>query len=420
MQTGQLDPLARPALHPAIYMVLMLPFGATGGFVSVALTFLATRSQLTVAQGATLVAASMFPNIWKFFWAPISDTTLTRKKWYLLSNVLCAIGMVSMAVVPLGPDTLHLMRLLILLTSFAATFLAFSVEAMVAHLTPHSQHGRVSGWLQAGNLGGSGIVGGWVGLQLLERFPAHAWITGGLLGLLTLACCAPLALLPDVPAEPSRGSPIVAVRNVAVDMWGLIRSREGMLCALLCFVPIGTGAATSVLTQAEVAALWGASDHHVSLTQGIANGVLSAVGCLVAGPICDRLGARNAYATFGALMAAVGVGMALAPMVPATYVGFSLAYAFVTGLCFAAFSAFVLDVIGAGNAATKYNGFASLSNTPIMYMGLVIAAAYGRWGTSAMLYTEAAFAVLGIAVFAVASYFLRPMPVPPPVEPSPA
>ena len=83
--------------HPIVYTVLMVPFGATGGFVSVALTFLATKSGLSVAQGATLIAAMMFPNVWKFFWAPIADTTLTRKRWYAIANIACAVGILAMA-----------------------------------------------------------------------------------------------------------------------------------------------------------------------------------------------------------------------------------------------------------------------------------------------------------------------------------
>ena len=414
MQSGPESPLTRLAVpHPIVYTLLILPFGATSGFVSVALTFLATRSGLTVAEGATLIAASIFPNMWKFFWAPVSDTTLSRKKWYVIANILCAVGMMAMAVIPLGPATLRLMWATIVLTSVAATFLAFAVEAMMAHLTPHDHHGRVGGWFMAGNLGGSGLGGG-LGLYLLGALP-DPWMTGGILAILTLACCGALIFVPDVPAEPSQGSPLVAMQNVGVDLWHVIRSREGMLCAILCFVPIGTGSAAGVLTQAEVAAQWGATETHVGLIQGFLTGIVSMVGCLAAGPLCDRLGSRNAYALFGALMAAVTAGMAVAPYTPTMYVAFCLTYAFVTGLCYAAFTAFVLDAIGAGNAATKYNGFASLSNTPIWYMGLVLAAAQVKWGANGLLLTEAAFGILGIGVFAIAAYILRPMPVPQPV-----
>ena len=99
-------------------------------------------------------------------------------------------------------------------------------------------------------------------------------------------------------------------------------------------------------------------------------------------------------------MAAVTAAMAVLPAAPWVYVWGTLAYSLVNGLCYAAFSAFVLDVIGPSLAATKYNGFASLSNTPIWYMGLVLAAVTVGHGPVAMLLTESAMGLLGIIVFA--------------------
>jgi len=401
-------PATRPAPHPFVYTVLVAPFGATFGFVSVALAFLATRDGLTVQQGAELIATGMLPNVWKFFWSPVGDTTLSRKRWYALACLVSAAGMFAMAAVPLGPATFHLVQGVILLTAIASTFLGFAVEAMVAHLTPPADRGRVSGWFQAGNLGGTGVGGG-VGLWLLVNLP-HPWQAGLILAVLTLACAAVLPLLPEVPAE-SRGTPMLrAARNVAADLWQVARSRDGVLSAVLCFVPIGTGTAAGVLTQSSVAAHWGAGAGQVELVQGVLNGVVSMAGCLIGGYACRALGARPAYAAFGALMAAVSALMAFAPAAPWVYVTGSLVYALVTGFCYAAFSAFVLEAIGAGNAATKYNGYASLSNFPIWYMGLVLAAAETRLGPAGMLLTESACGVLGLAGFAAAVVAWRPRP----------
>ncbi len=383
-----------------------MPFGASFGFVSVALAFLATRHGLTVQQGAELIAAGMFPNTVKFFWAPVADTTLSRRRWYLLSSVLCAAGMLAMAVVPLGPSTFLLMGAVVLVTSVAATFLGFAVEAMIAHLTPPADRGRVSGWMQAGNLGGSGLGGG-AGLWLLNTLPA-AWEAGLVLAILTLACAAPMALLPDVPAE-SRGASLAGtIRNLALDFWHTVWSRDGILSGLLCFLPVGTGAAAGVLTQAAVAVHWGAGEHEVELVQGVVYGIVSMAGCLAGGYLCRFLGPRNSYALFGGLMAAVTATMSILPATLVTYVTFSLLYALVSGLCYAAFTGFVLDTIGAGNAATKYNAYASLSNLPIGYMGLVLAAADTRLGPKGMLLTEAASGVAGIIVFAIAAVCWRP------------
>ena len=94
--------------------------------------------------------------------------------------------------------------------------------------------------------------------------------------------------------------------------------------------------------------------------------------------------------------------VAIAPRTVMIFVSFNMVYAFITGLSYSAFSAFVLDAIGAGHAATKYNGFASLSNAPIWYTGLVLAWAHTKWGPVGMLATETVMGVTGILIFGVA------------------
>jgi MFS family permease len=195
--------------------------------------------------------------------------------------------------------------------------------------------------------------------------------------------------------------------GVVVELWRMIRSRSGVLCGVLCILPIGTGAATNVLSQAEVAAKWGVAEGTVSLVNGVMNGLVSAVGCLIGGELCARYSSRRVYAAVGLLMAGVAAAMAAAPFIPSMYVTFILAYALTTGLAYAAFTGFVLDAIGRGAAATKYNGFASISNLPITYMGIVLAEAFTRRGAKGMLLTEAAAGVLGILVLGVVASVLR-------------
>ena len=417
LHNAPLDDGRRPP-HPFVYTLLIVPFGATQGFVTVALAYLATKFGLSVEQGALLIAVSLFPNVWKFVWAPVGDRTLTRKKWYVISCAACAVGMLAMASVPLGTKTLTLMCVVIALTSVAATFLGFSVEGLVAHLTPVSDRGRVSGWFQAGNLGGTGVGGG-IGLVLLNVIP-WAWVSGLILAGLTMACCLPLPFVPDVESDGSHGGVVGAVKDVVGDMWQVLKTREGALCAVLCIVPVGTGAAAGVLAQAEVAAQWNAHEHEVALVQGFLTGGVSMVGCMVGGYACGKLfDARTAYAVFGGTMALVTALMAFSPMTAISFIGFNLAYAFVTGLCYAAFSAFVLDAIGTGHAATKYNGFASLSNTPIWYVGLVLAALEARRGPQGMLMAESILGVAGIAVFALAVFVANRFApaAPPPAHP---
>ncbi|MFO0859223.1 MAG: MFS transporter [Phycisphaerales bacterium] len=271
----------------------------------------------------------------------------------------------------------------------------------MAHATPPDQRGRVGGWFQAGNLGGTGLGGGaglWMATNLPSTEQAQPWISGAALGVGFLLCCIALPLVPDAAAEARTTSLPKAMAGVVGEMWTMIRTRAGLLCTALCLLPMNSGTATNVLAQAEVASKWGADENTVAMVNGVLNGAVSAAGCLIAGEICARVNSRLVYAGVAILLAMVSVGMALAPMTREMYITFSLVYVFVVGLSYTAFTGFVLDVIGKGAAATKYNAFASLSNAPITYMGLVLAWAQTRWGERGMLLTDAGANVVGLGL----------------------
>jgi hypothetical protein len=95
--------------------------------------------------------------------------------------------------------------------------------------------------------------------------------------------------------------------------------------------------------------------------------------------------------------------MALCPHTQSAYVTFTLVYAVINGMCFAAFSAVTLEAIGLGAAATKYNLYASLSNIPITYMTALEGPARDRWGTNGFLYFEGVMTVVSVVVFVTAT-----------------
>ena len=91
--------------------------------------------------------------------------------------------------------------------------------------------------------------------------------------------------------------------------------------------------------------------------------------------------------------------MGYSPRTEWMFIFWTLFYAMSTGLCYAGFTAFTLEAIGTGAAATKYNIFAALSNTPIYLMTYVVGVAYAKSGAKAMLNTEAYFAVGAVLLF---------------------
>jgi len=72
--------------HPIVYLFLIVPFGAMGGYLSVAIGYQLTQAGVSVGEVAALIAVSLIPQTWKFLWAPVADTTWTRKRWYVLDT----------------------------------------------------------------------------------------------------------------------------------------------------------------------------------------------------------------------------------------------------------------------------------------------------------------------------------------------
>src|SRR4051812_46041250 len=103
--------------HPAIWMILFLPFGATSGFVSVTIGYLAKQQGLGDATIAGLIALNTLPHTWKFCWAPISDMTFSRRGWYITANVLSTVTLIGLGMVPVRGDTIGVLKLLIVLNS---------------------------------------------------------------------------------------------------------------------------------------------------------------------------------------------------------------------------------------------------------------------------------------------------------------
>jgi MFS transporter, PAT family, beta-lactamase induction signal transducer AmpG len=382
-------------VHPSVFMFLIVPFGAISGYVSVAVAYLLAHHGISVEQIAGLVALSVLPHTWKFAWAPIADTTLSRKTWYLIGSISTALGIFATGMLPATGASLPLFGAIVLVSNLGCTFLGMSVESLMAYDTIESEKGRAGGWFQAGNLGGGGIGGG-IGLLLAQRLPA-AWMAGAIVGGLCLLCALALLFLEEPYAAHRQGRLIKDLAYAAKDLWSVARARLGFLALVLCFLPLGSGAANGLWSA--VAGDWHASANTVALVTGIASGLISAAGCLAGGWICDRMDRKAAYAVFGILQAACALFMALAPRSEPMFVVFTSLYSFITGLTYAGFSAFVLEAMGMGAAATKYSVFASLSNTPIWYMTNVDGWAHTRWGSGGMLKVEAAAGMVGLLLF---------------------
>ncbi len=407
-------------VHPYTWFVLNLPFGATSGFVSVMLVFLLKEQGVDDATTAGLVALNLLPHTWKVLWAPIADSTLTRKRWYVLANVVSTATILGLAFVPVTKGNLGLIKLFVFLNSFAITLVGMSVEGLMAHATPPDQRGRAAGWFQVGNVGGAGLGGG-LGLLVAENISTEAAFI--VIAAVLFSCMLALYLVPEAPrvavareAHADRASSGLAhvarmllgrMIEVFREVWQMLSTRRGITAVVLVFMPIGS-AALQGLFSGNIASDWGADVGLVATPSGFAAGIAATIGCLLGGWLSDVLGRRNAYMLGGLLLAVIALGMAVAPRTPTMYAIFTLAYQFGGGVAYGTFTGFVLDVIGKGAAATKYNALASLSNIPITYMTSIDGWASTAYGTVAMLFVDAGSEIAGIAIFLLVVAIVRP------------
>ncbi len=180
-----------------------------------------------------------------------------------------------------------------------------------------------------------------------------------------------------------------------VNVWQVARSRLGYLALIIMLLPIGSGG----VPWSAIAEEWGAGGNMVAFVNGIAGGIASIVGALVAGFICDRMELKKAYSMFGLLVGLVAVSLILLPRTPTVFVGGVLAYQAMVGMAYTGYAAIVLEAIGKKSAATNWNLMASLSNIPIALMSTIDGHVHDAYGTNAMLFGELAFPAVAIVLF---------------------
>ena len=382
-------------VHPSVFTLLILPNGIMTGYVSVTLAYLFSKEGISVEKIAALVAAILLPHIFKFIWAPLIDSFLSLKKWYLIANIISAFGILATGILPLKESSLPLLTIIVILSNFMVTFLCMATEGLMAYDVPIELKGRAGGFFQAGNLGGVGLGGG-AGLWLAQRLPEE-WMVAAVLAITCLCCCIGLFFLKEPKSTIREHHTSKTYQNLLNDVWSTLKTKMGFLALFLCFLTLGTGAASNLWSA--VAKDWGAGADTVALVTGVMGGLLSAAGCLVGGWICDRMKRQSAYLLFGLLGALCAVGMAYSAKTELIFIIWTSVYAFASGLAYAGFTAFVLEAIGKGAAATKYNIYAALSNSPIYLMIYVEGWAHTRWGSTGMLNIETLFAVLAIILF---------------------
>jgi MFS family permease len=388
---------ARTAPHPWVWAVLYFPLGLAIGFPSVALGYLGARADLQVSAIAGIVGMTFLANGWKFLWAPIGDYTLSRKSWYLIAVSAVGLGLIAMTSIPISSRTAPLLSGLVLLSSVAATFIAFATEGLMAHNTPAGMRGRAAGWFQSGNQFGQ-TAGGGIGLWLVQHMPTP-WMGGLVLAAIVVGCALPLLVLEEPTRALGGASVLARMEDAWRELAGVMRARAGRITLILAILPIGTGAAEFLFSA--IGPEFHASADVVSAVLGLGGGLAIVFGCFAGGRLADRASKPLAYTIACGLGLLACVVIAFSPRTSAGYAASTLFYTFTLGMVAASFTGLVLSIIGDTAAATKINLFFALNTLFSLGMLRAVGWAHDAWSTNGMLYTEAITGVAALVIFAI-------------------
>ena len=397
--------------HPALFGVLVLPFGAAVGFLQVAVPWWFAHAGMPLAQIGAISATGFLPHAYKIFWCPLIDLGPHRKAWYLTASVATAGLLAAAAMVPAPAQHVALLALLLTAAQATAATSSAALDALMA-ITPRDEDkGRAGGWYMAGNVGGTGILGA-LAIWLGDHFSPQA--AGAAVALIVIASSIPALTL----EEPKKGTGTPTnigwsgvlwhrIRDIGRDLWVTVKSREGITGLIIVASPVGCGALTNLFSGM-------APDYHapasvVELVNGIGGGLTGAAGSVLGGYLSDKMNRRLSYALAGGITALCAFAMAAAPMTPTTYAWGTLTYSFANGIAFAAFAGMVLEMVSHGAAvATKYTLFTAVSNQAISYVTWLDGHASGRWGTRGSVAFDGALTFVGIGILIAMVVIARP------------
>jgi MFS transporter, PAT family, beta-lactamase induction signal transducer AmpG len=354
-----------------------------------------------VRHSAAIIAASTLAFTLEFVWAPIVDSSLTRRTWYVVGAVVMCGCLAILLIAPWDAASVPLLTALAFASSSGAAIAAVAAKGLMAYDVPTTQLGSASGFYTAGGIfakavGGAGTL--WLLTHLSGRTPA----AGLSVGCAALAGAAILLALPGRPV-PWREFP-EKLRHSLADLWGFVRRREGVIVAVLCIIPFGAGTEAGLI--GAIAHEWTVTPDQLALFSVLA-AATGITGAIFSGWLSTRVGPWRVYVLLGWTMIAVILGLAFAPRTSLYFLVIELFYRALASGCYAALLGIVMTAIGKGAASTKAAGMWSLANFAVVYPALLEGSIHDSGGTRAMLLTDAALGAAGFGMLLVASRLLK-------------
>ena len=383
-----MPPASQRLPPPWLFALTGTPYGVVGAFTGVVMPFLARAAGIDVGDIGWFVLLLFLPPILQFLYAPIIDFGPRRKHWLLIVTAGGGAALVGAMAMPL-PDQLVPFLAFAFVAQMISGLVGSCNGGLLATLVTDDKRGRAGAWYNIGNLCGGGLSAA-LAVYLLGQGLEPVVVGLVLAAMMIVPALAVLAV--DEPARERPHSAGEVFDNLLRDVRDVMLSRAGVTGLLLCLSPVGTAALTNFWSalatdyvRPDVAAQMATLDPvkatallnakaagAVAFVSSPVGQILTALGALGGGYLCDRTNRRAMYLLAGALTAVCGIAMALSPPSWNTFVWGALMYALITGFCYSAFTATVLETIGGGAAAasTRYSMYVAAGNLAIAYVGL--------------------------------------------------
>ncbi len=369
--------------RPWVFGILILPVAVYVGFTATPLPFLLSKAGISVYEIGTIGSLLQLPNILVFLWAPLVDVRLRRRMWLVFSAAATAVCM-WIALPLVGTASLYVLTAFLLVGGMTVSLvLASSGGLMVTALSPSAQS-KAAAWNQAGYLAG-GALGGALILWLVTRVTAFS--TGLILALVLFLPSLVAFTLPE--KEPAAAhwfkGRFAAIKR---EIGGVFKSPLRRWSTLLLMAPAGTGAAQLLLPA--IASHYGVGASGVIWINGLGGGIALAAGSLLGALVPSDWDGRVVYASAGLLNGLAAIVLTSADGATGYLVG-TILYLVTVGLCWARFTALIVEIVGADtrDASTLYSALSAAGSIPLAYMTWLDGFGYSKLGTHGLLWTDA-------------------------------
>lgn len=399
-------------LAPPWWALLTLPFGLATGYANITVPFVLRSHGVSMTLIATVTQIATLPHVVKLLWSPALDSGPKRRTWFFGAIFVTAACLAGAGFVPpstterIGPVALLWVYTAVLFAAQAAVATSSTaVLALMALTVPDDRRGAASGWQTAGNLGGMAAGGA---LMVWMNGHVSASVAGVCIAGLCGASALPALFVHEEPLPRRRALRLLL--DLLKDIGQALRAREGWTGMLICLSPVGAGALTNLFgaLARDYAPDDASAERLVLVVTGLLGGIVNAAGAVLGGYVADRMNRRLAYVLFGGVTALCAVGMMLVPPSPSSFTAGCLAYQLANGMSYAAFYAFVLELLGKRQGVTTQLAlYAGASNFAAAYVTWFDGWAYDRAkallparasaGASGMLGMDALATFAGIA-----------------------